>query len=186
MADDKVVKDSPAAKLAAASKGDADQIKASIEAAKDAAEARDKEQKAVEKAAPTGKDFPERAAENIEGHQTAGKQPIPDKHKNSTAQTEPAILARDGGSVPHAMVATPTGLVPASAAGGAEGLAKYAAALKQSEDDGKITEEKLLTMNKHDIRAAAHDRGYRIGEGSVRSLTRRFLEEQDKSAPPKK
>lgn len=157
-----------------------------LAAVRDEAQARQDESEAVQKAAPTGKDLPHLAAENIKGTQTAIAKPHQprsmEEFKTSGAQLEPALVAKDGGSIPHAMVSSPTGLIPASVAGGAQALAQYEARLKQEKEGEDITEAQLLTMNKHEIRAAAHDRGYKIGEGSVRSLTRRFLEAQNQAS----
>lgn len=154
----------------------------SADAARETGEAKAQLSKAAEDAAPTGKDFPERATPTIEGHETAHNPDQPSRDSgNSRAQTEPAILARDGGSVPHGMVASPTGPVPASAVGpdAAVALGRHAEQLKVSEQDGTVSEQLLQAMNKHEIRSVAHDRGYKIGEGSQRSLVRRFLEAQE-------
>lgn len=146
---------------------------------------------AVEKAAPTGKDVPEATREPVEGKQTAHNpdQPKPDR-KNSPAQTEPAIRARggQGGTVPHAHVSSPTGLVPAQSA---EQLKKYEESLKETvkpsvEDDlPELDEEALMGMSKPQIRSVARDRGYDIGEGGKRTLARNFLSEQKKAKKAK-
>lgn len=152
---------------------------------------------ATQKAAPTGKDIPSMAAENIKGTSTAVDRPDQPRTredlKATGAQLEPALIAKDGGSIPHAMVSSPTGMVPASATGdGAAALARYGAQLKKEHEYDDLDEEKLLSMNKHEIRAVASDRGYKVGEGSVRALTRRFLDAQaagnktaDERAPKK-
>lgn len=139
--------------------------------------------KATQDAAPTGADIPQYAAENIKGVSTAVSRPDQPRTredlKATGAQLEPALIAKDGGSIPHAMVSSPTGMVPASATGdGAAALARYGARLKAEAESDELSEEKLLTMNKHEIRAVAHDRGYKIGEGSVKALSRRFLDAQ--------
>lgn len=170
---------STAVRLATASRGTEAEAEKQAEVGREATDRRDAEARAAEDAAPTGADFPERAAENIQGHQTAGVHPIAAEHKNSRAQTEPAILDKTGGSIPHGFVSSPTGYVPASAVGGAEALAQYQTRLKASQDDGKVSEETLRTMTKPEIRAAAHDRGIKIGEGGKNSLISRFLSAQD-------
>jgi hypothetical protein len=172
---------STAAKLQGAA-GGGDSDPKVVQAVKDAQQAGADASEAAQKAAPTGKDIPEIAAENIKGHSTAASkpdQPTADNQKSRGAQLEPALIAKDGGSIPHAMVSSPTGPVPAAAFGnGAEALAKFGASLKRDQENDDLSEEKLLTMNKHEIRSVAHDRGYKIGEGSSRALTRRFLEAQ--------
>lgn len=151
-----------------------------------------KTEQAVEKAAPTGKDIPEATREAVEGTQTAHNpdQPKPDQ-KNSPAQTEPALRAKGGagGTIPHAHVASPAGLVPAQSA---EALETYAEKLQETvkpasvEDDQEdILEETLMSMSKPQIRSAAHDRGFKIGEGGKRTLARNFLSEQRKAKKAK-
>lgn len=139
--------------------------------------------KATQEAAPTGKDVPELAAENIKGVSTAVSRPDQPKTREdlraSGAQLEPALIAKDGGSIPHAMISSPAGMIPASATGdGQAALAQYGARLKKEQQSDELSEELLLSMNKHEIRSVAHDRGYKIGEGSVKALTRRFLDAQ--------
>lgn len=174
-----------AARMAEASKGSATQAPDSkvTEAIRDEQEAGQKASLVAQKAAPTGKDIPEAAATKIVGVQTAISKPHqPTEMKASGAQLEPALIAKDGGSIPHGFVSTPTGLVPASALGNsAEALAKYGDTLKRELQGPEVSEEVLNSMNKHEIRAAAHDRGYKIGEGSQRSLVRRFLDAQAKA-----
>lgn len=148
-------------------------------------------EKIVEDAAPTGKDIPEATREPVEGTQTAHNpdQPKPGQ-KNSSAQTEPALRTRagEGGTVPHAHVSSPTGMVPAKSA---EELAKYTENLKETvagsvEDDfEELDEDTLMSMSKPNIRSVASDRGYKIGEGGKRTLARNFLSEQRKSKKAK-
>jgi hypothetical protein len=172
---------SAGARMAEASKGSvAGTSQKQVDAQQEAAEAGQKLSDAAQKAAPTGKNIPEIAAENIKGQQTAISKPHqPTELRASGAQLEPALIAKDGGSIPHGMVSSPTGLIPASATSDpVAALAKYEASVKRSLHDAELSEETLSAMNKHEIRAVAHDRGYRIGEGSQRALKSRFLEAQ--------
>lgn len=144
-------------------------------------------EKAVEKAAPTGKDIPEATREPVEGTQTAFNpdQPKPDG-KNSAAQTEPALRSRggEGGTIPHAHVSSPAGLVPAR---NAADLKKYEEKLQETvkpsvtDPEDEIAEDTLMTMGKAELRAIAHQRGYKIGQGGKRTLARNFLSEQKKA-----
>jgi plasmid stability protein len=148
---------------------------------------------AVEKAAPTGKDVPAATREPVEGTNTAHNPDAPTpKTKNSPAQTEPALRTRggEGGTVPHAHVSSPTGLVPARSAAD---LVKYAEKLDETvhgtsveDDQDEIEEDVLMSMSKPEIRAAATDRGLVIGEGGKRTLVRNFLSEQRKGAAERK
>lgn len=163
----------------------------STKAVKEEQKAKAKIEAAVEKAAPTGKDVPEATREPVEGEQTAHNpdQPKPGQ-KNSPAQTEPALRTRggEGGTVPHAHVSSPTGMIPAKSA---EELAKYEAKLQETvkpsvEDDlDELDEQALMSMPKPQIRSTAHDRGYNIGQGGKRTLARNFLSEQRKAKKAK-
>jgi hypothetical protein len=142
--------------------------------------ARAEASRAAQEAIPTGKDIPAMAAKNVQGHQTAHNpdQPKPGQ-KNSAAQTEPALIGRDGGSIPHGMIPSPTGLVPASVVGApAEALENRTKILKAEKENTDLDEELLRTMSKPEIRAVAHDRGYRISQGGKNSIVRSFLQEQ--------
>jgi hypothetical protein len=179
---------SAAARMTEASKGSITEAPDSkvTDAIRDESQARQDASDAAQKAAPTGKDIPELAAENIRGDQTAISKPHQPKDlaslKASGAQLEPALIAKDGGSVPHGFVPSPAGPVPASSVGNAaEALAKHGETLKREAAGDDVTEEQLSRMNKHEIRSVAHDRGYKIGEGSQRSLSARFLDAQAKS-----
>lgn len=156
-------------------------------AVKEAAKAAAKTEAAVEKAAPTGKDVPEATREPVEGTQTAHNPDQPKEgQKNSAAQTEPALRTRagEGGTVPHAHVSSPTGMVPATSAAD---LVKYEQKLKETvkpsveDDHEELTEPTLLAMSKPEIRTHAQARGYKIGEGGKRTLARNFLAEQRKA-----
>lgn len=163
----------------------------STKAVKEEQKGKAKIEAAVEKAAPTGKDIPEATREPVEGTQTAFNpdQPKPDQ-KNSPAQTEPALRTRGGkgGTVPHAHVSSPTGMVPARSA---EELAKYQESLEQSikgsvEDPlPELDEETVMSMSKPEIRAAAQARGFEVGLGGKRTLARNFLSEQRKAKKEK-
>jgi hypothetical protein len=170
---------STAAKLAGAGKsGDQGKV---AQAAQEDAKARVAQSTAAQKAAPTGKDIPEMAAENIKGVNTANNPDQPRELKARGAQLEPALIGKDGGSLPHAHVPSPTGLIPASAVGdSATALARHAETLKEERLAKKLTEEQLRTMNKHEIRAVAHDRGFSVGQGGKNSVIRHFLAEQEK------
>lgn len=149
-------------------------------------------EKAAENAAPTGADVPEATREDPEGTQTAFNpdQPKPGQ-KNSPAQTEPAIRTRggEGGTVPHAHISSPSGMVPAKSAAD---LAKYEESLHETvkpsvEDDYEdLDEAALMSMSKPEMRAIAHDRGLVIGEGGKRTLARNFLSEQRKAKKGRK
>lgn len=183
---------SRAAKLAEAEGrvGDDEGRQAVADAHKDMAEAGQKLAELSQKAAPTGKDVPEYAAEDIKGIQTAISRPDQPKTQEDLratgAQLEPAIIAKDGGSVPHGMIPSPGGPVPASAsADGAVRLAQHASQMRREAAGAELDEKQLLSMGKAEIRAVAHDRGYKVGEGSVRSLTSRFLEAQARAKAEK-
>lgn len=100
------------------------------------------------------------------------------------AQTQPALFTPSG-SIPHASVPSPTGLVPATVAG-PDAEAALAAQREGLIDSSRgktgryrISDEYAANMTPAELRAVAHDRGYEIREGGRRALLHNFLAEQE-------
>lgn len=158
------------------------------------------EAKAASKASPTGKDIPNLAVDEIEGENTAVRPGTAPGKGNSAAQTEPALRVakkesnRDQGTIPHGHVSTPGGLVPASAVGGAEALARYEDSIKESIHDGEsptrerhLDDETISKMSGPELRHLANVRGYEISSDAGTNTTRReFAEQQSRDKNFKK
>lgn len=170
---------------------------------KEETKGREDQAKAAEKAAPVGA-APEVQAEALKkagvqpgtssasaiaaagsppGEETAGAGPDIGGG-NSSAQTEPAIMTPSG-SLPHGFVSSPSGPVPASAAGGAAALVEYGKKLaaegkaKGPRKHERLTEDRVRGLSKASIRAVATDRGYDLGpEAGRQAMASAFLKAQ--------
>lgn len=104
------------------------------------------------------------------------------------AQAEHASFTTNG-SLPAAMVPSPTGLVPVGVTGGTpeeqrarvEEHLKTARGRAATASHQKLSRRQVESMSAAELRAVASDRGYDLGDNAGNRITRkRFLEEQDK------
>jgi hypothetical protein len=104
------------------------------------------------------------------------------------AQAQPANYTTNG-SLPLNHVATPSGLVPASAVSADPAIAAqrvqdtmdaHKVAVLRTGSDQRISRAKIESMNAGDLRAVASQRGYDIGDyAGTRATRRRFIAAQN-------
>lgn len=105
--------------------------------------------------------------------------------KASGAQLEPAAMTPQG-AVPHNVIATGSGWMPAGIVARDTDEANAMGALTRAESKRRLvrgshslTAEELLAMRPAEIRAVAADRGYDIGAGGIRVTIQKFLKAQE-------
>lgn len=95
-------------------------------------------------------------------------------------QAEPANFTR-GGTIPAAMVSSPTGFVPVSSVDDPEAaLERTLGEGGSTKDNRRLTEEELDQLDGPSVRAIGVQRGYKIGDlAGSRTIRAAFLAAQD-------
>lgn len=123
------------------------------------------------------------AAGSPGGVETAGESP-----KTADEVEAPAAVITPSGQIPHGMIPSPSGPMPAAniadpvaaqKAQDAALLSAHAHAQRGLRGHRKLTREQLAGMGRAEIRAVATDRGYDLGEGGRRVSIANFLKAQD-------